>query len=85
MISSAINGRVIPDIQNAMGTLSSGQRETESGSSPNIQEEREGSNAFKTKITKKDSRSAFDVRNRDDLSRYKYQQYSLHRQYQHFR
>ena len=34
-ISSAINGRVIPEIQNAMGTLSSGQRDTESGSSPN--------------------------------------------------
>ena len=42
-INSAINDRVIPEIQNAIGTLSSGQRDTESGSSPNIQEDREGS------------------------------------------
>ena len=41
-ISSVINGRVIPEIQNAIGTMSSGQRDTESGSSPNIQEDREG-------------------------------------------
>ena len=32
-INSAINCRVIPEIQTAMGTLSSGQRDTESGSS----------------------------------------------------
>ena len=37
-INSAINNSVIPEIQNAMGTLSSGQRDTESGSSQNIQE-----------------------------------------------
>ena len=36
-----------------MGTLSSGQRDTESGSSQNNQEDREGSNGLKTKITKK--------------------------------
>ena len=52
-ISSAINGRVIPEIQNAIGTLSSGERDTESGSSPNNQEDRQGSDGFKTKITKK--------------------------------
>ena len=38
-----------------MGTPSSGQRDTESGSSPNNQEDREGTNALTTKITKKDS------------------------------
>ena len=54
-INSAINDRVIPEIQKALGTLSSGQRDTESGSSPNNQEDREGSNGFKTKIPKKDS------------------------------
>ena len=42
-INSAINDRVIPVLQNAMGTLSSGQRDTESGSPPNNQEDREGS------------------------------------------
>ena len=41
-ISSVINGRVIPEIQNAIGTMSSGQRDTESGSSPNTQEDKEG-------------------------------------------
>ena len=70
MIKFAINDRVIPEIQNAMGTLTSGQRDTESGSSPNNQEDREGSNGLKTKITKKDSRSAFDLRDTEDLSPY---------------
>ena len=56
VINSAINIRVIPENQNAWGTLSSEQRETESGSSPNSPEDREGSNGLKTKISKKDSR-----------------------------
>ena len=43
-INSAINDRVIPEIQNAMVTLFSEQRDTESCSSPNNQEDREGSN-----------------------------------------
>ena len=53
-----------------MGTLSSGHRETESGSSPNIQEDRKGSNGFKTKITKQESRFASLLRDTDDLSPY---------------
>ena len=61
-INSAINNSVIPEIQNAMGTLSSGQRDTESGSSQNNQEDREGSNGLKTKIIKKVSRSACNLR-----------------------
>ena len=61
---------MIPEIQNAMGTLSSGQTDTESGSSPNNQEDREVSNGLKTKITKKDSWSAFDLRDTEDLSPY---------------
>ena len=61
-INSAINNSVIPEIQNAMGTLSSGQRDTESGSSQNNQEDREGSNGLKTKIIKTDSRSACNLR-----------------------
>ena len=70
-MNSAIKDRVISEVRNAMSRLSSGQRDTESGSSPNNQEEREGSNALKTKITKKDSRSAFDLRDTEDLSPYK--------------
>ena len=53
-----------------MGTLSSGQRDTESGSSQNNQEDREGSNGLKTKFTKKDSRSACNLRDTDDRSPY---------------
>ena len=34
------------------------------------QEDREGSNGFKTKITKKDSMSAFHLRDKDNLSPY---------------
>ena len=71
-IKSAINDRVIPEIQNAMGTLSSGEKDTESGSSPYNQEDREGSNGLKTTITKKDSRSAFKLRDTEYLSPYKY-------------
>ena len=70
VINSAMNDRVIPEIENSMGTLSSGQRDTESGSLPNNQEGREGSNGFKTKITEKDSRSAFDLSDPEDLSSY---------------
>ena len=44
---------MIPEIQNIMGTLFSGHRDTESVSSPNNQEDREGSNGFKTKLKKK--------------------------------
>ena len=61
---------VIPGIQHAMGTLSSGQRDTESGSSNNNQDDSAGTTRFKTKITKKDSRSAFDLGDTEDLSPY---------------
>ena len=67
-INSAINNRVIPELRNAMGTLSSGQRDTESGSSPNNQEDRKGSKGLQT--TKKDSRSACDLRDTEGQSPY---------------
>ena len=70
-INSAINNRVIPELRNAMGTLSSGQRDTESGSSPNNQEDRKGSKGLQTKITKKDSRSACDLRDTEGQSPYR--------------
>ena len=69
-INSAINDRVIPELQNAMGTLSLGQRDTESGWSPNNQEGREGSNGLQTKVTTKDSRSACDLRDTEGLNPY---------------
>ena len=69
-INSAINNKVIPAIQNAMGTLSPGQKDTESGSSQNNQEDREGSNGLKTKIIKKDSRSACKLRDTEGRSLY---------------
>ena len=52
-INSAINDEIVPEIQNIMGTLSSGQRDTESGSSSNNQDNTEGNNGFISKITKK--------------------------------
>ena len=70
-INSAINNSVIPEIQNAIVTLSSGQRDPESGSSQNNQEDREGSNGLKTKIIKKDSRSACNLRDTEGRSPYK--------------
>ena len=73
-IISAINNSVIPEIQNAMGTLSSGQRDTESGSSQNNQEDREGSKGLKTKIIKKDSRSACNLRDTEGRSPYTFTQ-----------
>ena len=69
-ISSAINDRVIPEIQNIMGLLCSGYRDTESGTSGKYQESSEATNGWKTKITKKDFRSAFDLRDTGDLSPY---------------
>ena len=69
-INSAINDKMVPEIQNIMGTLSSGQRDTESGSSQNNQEDREGSNGLKTKIIKKDSRSACNLRDTEGRSPY---------------
>ena len=67
-INSAINDKMVPEIQNIMGTLSLGQRDTESGSSPNNQDNTEGTNGFISKITKKDSRSACNLRDTDDRS-----------------
>ena len=76
-ISSAISERVIPEIQNIMSSISSGNRDTESGSLSNIQENYSRTEGLKTKITKKDSRSAFDLRDTEDLSPYKQVQFGV--------
>ena len=70
-ISTAIAERVIPEIQNIVSSRSSsGNRDTEASSSPNSQEIIEGNNRFKSKITKKDSRSTCDLRLTRDSSPY---------------
>ena len=62
-INTAMAERVIPKIQNMVSSLSSsGNRDTEASSSPNIQENTETNGWFKSKITKKDSRSVGDLR-----------------------
>ena len=70
-ISTAIAETVIPEIQNNVSSMSSsGNRDTEASLSPNCQENTEGNSGFKTKITKKDSRSACDLRVPRDSSPY---------------
>ena len=60
-ISTAISERVIQEIQNIVSLMSSsGNRDTEASTSPNDQVITEGTNGFKSKITKKDSWSACD-------------------------
>ena len=62
-INTAIAERVIPEIQNVVSSMSSsGNRDTDASLSPNSQENTERNSVFKTKITKKDSRSACDSR-----------------------
>ena len=64
--STAKAERGIPEIQNIVSSMSSsGNRDTEVSSSPT-----ERNNGFETKITKKDSRSACDLRNNKDRSPY---------------
>ena len=71
-ITTAITERVIPEIQNIVSSISSsGNRDTEAGSSPNSQEDAEMNNGFRNKITKKDSRSTGDLRTPRDSSPYK--------------
>ena len=62
-VTTAINERVIPEIQNIASSMSSaGHRDTEASSSPNSQENRESVSGPKIKIAKKDSRSVGDLR-----------------------
>ena len=66
-ISSAVSDRVIPKIRNFLSSMSSsGNRDTEASSSSNCQENRNQTNVLK----KKDSRSACDLRNTEDVGPY---------------
>ena len=68
-ISTAIAKSVIPEIQNIVSSMSSsGNRDSEASSSPNSREIIEGRNVFKSKITKKDSRSVCGQRATQDSS-----------------
>ena len=67
-ISSASSEKVIPDIQNIMTSMSSGNRDTESGSSSNNQENNNGTTGFKSENTKKGCRSVFALRDTEDVS-----------------
>ena len=70
-ISTPITERVIPETQNIVSSISSsGNRDTETGSSPNNQKDAETNNGFRNKITKKDSRSTGDLRTPRDSSPY---------------
>ena len=67
-INSAISERIIPEIQNMMGNSTLVQQGVEPGSSLN---EDESGNMWKnTKLTKKDSRSACDLRDHSDTIPY---------------
>ena len=62
-ITTAINERVIPEIQNIASSMSSaGHRDTEASLSPNSQENRESASGPKIKFARKDSRSVGDLR-----------------------
>ena len=69
-MKSAINDRVIPEIQSTVGSLSTGHQDTGSGTSSNGQECCVQTSGSKTKITKEGSRSAFNLRDIGDLSPY---------------
>ena len=61
-ISTAISERVIPEIQNIVSSMSSsGNKDTEASISTNSLENRENTSGLKSKLTKKDSRSACDL------------------------
>ena len=70
-IDTAIAERIIPEIQNMVSSMSfSGSRDNGASLSPNSQENAEKNSGFKTKIAKKDSRSACDLRVPRDSSPY---------------
>ena len=70
-INTAMAGRVIPEIQNMVSSLSSsGNRDNEASSSPNSQENTGTNSGFKSKITKKHQWSVGDLRAPTDSSPY---------------
>ena len=74
-ISSVISDRVIPEIRNIVSSMtSSGNRDTDTSSSSNDQENRERTTiekGLKAKFAKKDSWSGCDLRVMEDRSPYR--------------
>ena len=73
-ISSAISERVIPEIQNMVENLPLGQHGVEPGTSLNEKGIRSAWENTNIRLTKKDSRSACDLRDHMDVSPYNRQQ-----------
>ena len=71
-ISSAISERIIPEIQNMVENLPLGQHGVEPGTSLNEDGVRSAWESTNTRLTKKDSRSACDLRVHSDVSPYKH-------------
>ena len=71
-ISSAISERVIPEIQNMVENLPLGQHGVEPGTSLNEKGIRSAWENTNIRLTKKDSRSACDLRDHMDVSPYTY-------------
>ena len=73
-ISTAISERVITEIQNIVSSMSSSRnRDTEASMSRGSQENRESTAGLKTKLAKKDPRSACDLRGTASRGSYKYE------------
>ena len=70
-ISSAISERIIPEIQNMVENLPLGQHGVEPGTSLNEDGVRNAWEITNTRLTKKDSRSACDLRVHSDVSPYR--------------
>ena len=71
-ISSAMSERIIPEIQNMVENLPLGQHGVEPGTSLNEDGVRSAWESTNTRLTKKDSRSACDLRVHSDVSPYTY-------------
>ena len=69
-ISSAISDRIIPEIQNMVENLPLGQHGVEPGTSTNEEGIRSAWENANTRLTKKDSRSACDLRDHTDVNPY---------------
>ena len=70
-ISSAISERIIPEIQIMAENLPLGQHGVEPGTSTNEEGIRSAWENANTRLTKKDSRSACDLRDHTDVNPYR--------------
>ena len=76
-ISSAISERIIPEIQNMVENLPLSQHGVEPGTSLNEDGVRNAWENTNTRLTKKDSRSACDLRVHSDVSPYIFQSFQI--------